>query len=82
MEKHKLTSEEIKKLQDILVQTCIDFINENNIDDLEEVDFRVDMLQESAKYGSWQPCTDSSISGYGINGDNACDERILLESWF
>lgn len=82
MEKHKLTSEEIRELQDILVQTCIDFINENKIDDLEEVDFRVDMLQESAKYGSWQPCTDSSISGYGINGDNACGERILLESWF
>lgn len=81
MEKHKLTSEEIGKLQDILVQTCIDFINENNIDDLEEVDFRVDMLQESAKYGSWQACTDSSISGYGINGDNACDERILLHSY-
>lgn len=82
MEKHNLTEEEIKELQDILVQTCIDFINKNNIEDLEEIDFYVDMLQESAKYGCWQPCTDSSISAYGLKGEFPSCERELLYSYF
>ena len=81
MEKHKLTKEEIGKLQEILVQSCIDFINENNIVDLDEIDFRVDVLQESAKYGSWQPCTDSCINGYGFINDNGYPERTLLQSY-
>ena len=52
------------KLQEKLVQTCIDFINEYKYDEqakqIEIVDFSVDGLQFSAKEGSWQPDTDSS----------------------
>jgi len=52
------------KLQERLVQTCIDFINEHKDDEqvkqIEIVDFNVDNLQFSAKEGSWQPDTDSS----------------------
>ena len=52
------------KLQERLVQTCIDFINEHKDDEqvreIQIVDFNVDNLQESAKEGSWQPDTDSS----------------------
>ena len=52
------------KLQERLVQTCIDFINEHKDDEqvkqIEIIDFSVDGLQFSAKEGSWQPDTDSS----------------------
>ena len=52
------------KLQERLVQTCIDFINEHKDDEqvqeIEIVEFNVDGLQFSAKEGSWQPDTDSS----------------------
>ena len=52
------------KLQEILVQTCIDFINEHKDDaqvkEIQIVEFNVDGLQFSAEEGSWQPDTDSS----------------------
>ena len=52
------------KLQERLVQTCIDFINEHKDDEqvkqIEIIDFSVDGLQFSVKEGSWQPDTDSS----------------------
>ena len=53
----------IAKLQDRLIQCCIDFINENNLGDLERVDFNVDGLQISSEFGEWSPATDSFISG-------------------
>ena len=47
------------KLQERLVQTCIDFINEHKDDEqvkqIEIVEFTVDGLQFSAKERSWQP---------------------------
>lgn len=51
----------IKELQEILVQTCIDYINKNGLTDVYSVHFNADALNESAKYGSWQSCTDSYI---------------------
>lgn len=43
------------KLQERLVQTCIDFINEHKDDEqvkeIQMVKFRADCLQESAKHG-------------------------------
>ena len=63
------------KLQERLVQTCIDFINEykddEQVKEIQIVEFKVDNLQESAECGEWQPCTDSYCSLYGIK----------LESW-
>ena len=51
------------KLQERLVQTCIDFINEHKDDEqvkeIQIVQFKVDNLQISAEVGSWQPATDS-----------------------
>ena len=61
--KNKTTDILIAKLQDRLVQCCIDFINENNLGDLERVDFNVDGLQISSEFGEWSPATDSFISG-------------------
>jgi len=50
----------IYELHERLVQTCLDFINEKGLGDVEEISFRADSLQPSADCGSWQPCTDSS----------------------
>ena len=61
--KNKTTDVLIAQLQDRLVQCCIDFINENNLGDLERVDFNVDGLQISSEFGEWSPATDSFISG-------------------
>ena len=52
------------KLQERLVQTCIDFINEHmddeQVKEIQIIEFNVDGLQFSAKEGSWQPDTDGS----------------------
>lgn len=62
------------KLQERLVQTCIDFINEHKDDEqakeIQMVEFRADNLQESAKYGEWQSCTDSFCCLYGVRSEN------------
>ena len=68
------------KLQERLVQTCIDFINEHKDDErvkeIQIVEFNVDGLQFSAEEGSWQPDTDSSciLQGRHIleNGLGSC----------
>lgn len=62
------------KLQERLVQTCIDFINEHKDDEqvkeIEIVEFTADNLQESAKHGEWQPGTDSYCSLHGIKPES------------
>jgi hypothetical protein len=62
-----ITKEEhIKELQELLVQTCIDYINKNGLTDIYAVRFSADSLNESAEYGSWQSCTDSYIKIEGL----------------
>ena len=72
------------KLQERLVQTCIDFINEHKDDEqvkeIQIVEFNVDGLQFSAKEGSWQADTDSScilqgrcITKTGLGSDYLID---------
>ena len=56
----------IKELQEILVQTCIDYINKNKLTDIYSVHFSADDLNTSAGYGSWQACTDSYIKVKGL----------------
>ena len=48
------------ELQKRLVQCCLDYINETGNTEIWRVNFTADCLQESAKYKSWQPCTDST----------------------
>lgn len=62
--------EHIKELQEILVQTCIDYINKNNLTDIYQVSFNADSLAESAKYGKWESCTDSYINIQGLSHEN------------
>ena len=68
-ENPKTTIENVKELQERMVQLCIDFIKEYELDDLDEVKFSADMLQESSKYGEWTPATDSFIDVYGFQKD-------------
>jgi hypothetical protein len=55
-----------KELQEILVQTCIDYINKNGLTDIWGVYFHADSLNTSAKFGEWTPATDSSIQVEGV----------------
>lgn len=61
-----------KALQERLVQCCIDFIKETGNKEIYQVIFTADCLQESAKAGSWQACTDSTceLQGYSPDDDN------------
>ena len=66
MKNKQITEEQTRQLHYILVQTCIDFINENNLKDVDAVSFSADALQESAKYNEWTPATDSFLSLEGM----------------
>jgi hypothetical protein len=59
------TNDNIKELQEILVQVCINFINSNKLTDIDEVHFNADGLQCSASFGEWTPSTDSYIKVIG-----------------
>lgn len=67
------THENTKELHEILVQTCIDYINKNNLTDIDCVSFNVDGLVESAKEGKWMPASDSYLGLFCV-GFN-CLER-------
>ena len=62
--------ENIKELQEILVQTCLDYINKHGLTDIYSVSFTADELAYSAKHGKWQPATDSYIRVEGIRTEN------------
>lgn len=66
MENKQITHEQTCQLQDILVQTCIDFINEQKLKDVDAVYFSADSLQTSAKYNKWTPDTDSFLTLEGM----------------
>ena len=78
------THEQTKELQDILVQTCIDFINENELRDIDVVYFSADSLQESARCNEWTPSTDSFLALEGMEYDEKCDfyVRRLIDKSF
>lgn len=66
-----------------MVQLCIDFINERNLTDIDEVNFGADGLQSSAKCGEWSPSTDSSLSLVGIQEEEGIRfpvRKIITES--
>lgn len=63
------THEKVRELQNRLVQTCIDFINENKLTDIWGVSFNADDLNTSAAHGEWTPATDSYIRVEGIESE-------------
>ena len=63
------TKENVKQLLEILVQTTIDYINENKLTDIDTVSFSADGLQASAEAGKWVCFTDGSIRVYGLGSE-------------
>lgn len=66
MKNKQITEEQTRQLHYILVQTCIDFINEEGLKDVDAVSFSADALQESAKYNEWTSATDSFLTLEGV----------------
>lgn len=64
------TTNNIKELQERLVQTCIDFVKEKNLTDIDMVRFNVDGLTGNAiEFGEWVPTMDSYIGVEGVQED-------------
>lgn len=63
------TTEDIKELQERLMQCCIDFIKERNLTDIWGIGFSADGLTESIEFGEWTPGMDSYISVEGLQMD-------------
>ena len=62
--------EDIKELQERLVQTCVDFVKEKNLTDIDMVRFNVDGLTGNAiEFGEWVPAMDSYIGVEGLQED-------------
>lgn len=64
---------QIDELHRLLVNTVIKYIIDNDIKNLEEVQFSADNLQGSAEFGSWHPCTDSYLGCY----EYVCDDNDM-----
>ena len=80
------SNEHLSELQDILVQVCINYINENKLTDIDEISFSADSLQCSARNGEWVPATDSYIRAVGyeeINDEknNYCVRKKIGDIW-
>ena len=78
------THNDAYELQKRMVQLCIDFINERNLTDINEVNFGADGLQSSAKCGEWSPSTDSSLSLIGIQEEEGIRfpvRKLITESF-
>ena len=83
-ENPKTTQKNISELQEILVQTCIDYIKKNDLTDIYSVSFSVDSLQESVEYNEWTPSSDSYISVCGIEKDSMecfCVRKLIGENF-
>ena len=65
-----MKNELARQLQERLVQCCIDFINETGDKEIQRVCFTADMLQESASFGSWHACTDSTSELEGLDNED------------
>jgi hypothetical protein len=60
------TQENINELHHILVQTCLDYMVEHGLTDIDEIDFTADGLSVSYNYKEWTPATDSSLTVIGL----------------
>lgn len=64
------TTDDIKELQQQLVQTCIDFVRARKLTDIDAVRFNVDGLERNAfEFGGWVPAMDSYIGVEGLQED-------------
>ena len=61
-----VTHEQTQKLHKLLVQTVIDFLKEEKINEVWEVRFTADGLTDSVEFGEWTPSTDSYLGLVGL----------------
>lgn len=67
---------DIKELQELLVQTCINFIKERNLSDIYNIGFGCDGLTDSIEFGEWTPNMDSNICVEGLQYDEKVDLNV------
>ena len=67
---------DIKELQELLVQTCINFIKERNLSDIYNIGFGCDGLTDSIEFGEWTPNMDSNICVEGLQYDEKIDLNV------
>lgn len=73
------THNDIRDLQEKLVQTCIDFIRERKLTDIDAVGFSVDGLEGNAiEFSEWVPAIDSYISVIGLQNDENINWRVRM----
>lgn len=70
------TTEDIKELQQRLVQTCIDFVRIRNLTDIDAVRFNVDGLEDAINFREWTPGMDSYIGVEGLQEEEGKDYRV------
>lgn len=63
------TTEDIKELQQRLVQTCIDYVRTRNLTDIDMVRFSVDGLGDAINFQEWTAGMDSYIGVEGLQED-------------
>lgn len=68
------TQENINELHHILVQTCLDYMVEHCLTDIDEIQFSADGLSGSSyEYKEWTPGTDSSLVVIGLQDEDTLD---------
>ena len=61
------TKENINELHHLLVKTCLDYMKENNLTDIDEINFSANGLSgPSYEVDEWTPNTDSCIEVIGL----------------
>lgn len=78
------TIQDIKDLQEALVQTVINFLDDRKLTDIDEVHFNFDAAQDSVKEYKWCPASDSTISVIGLQKekDSGMTARRLIGQYY
>ena len=71
------TQDNIDELHRLLVQTCLNYIKEHNLTDIDEIDFVADGLSASLDKGVWTTCPDFSLTIFGLQEDSKKDKFIV-----
>lgn len=71
------TQEHINELHHILVQTCLNYMKEHKLTDIDEISFSADGLSSSYEYNEWTPATDSSLTVVGLQEENKEDNYLV-----
>ena len=76
-----MTENQVKELHNIIVDTIIKYLSDNNIDDCDEIGFSIDGLKDSIEFKEWVPTTDSGLCCYRyIEKENVLEKELIFES--